>query len=470
MIIMKFGGSSIADAEKVRRVVGLVAEARDRDPVVVVSAHGKTTDRLLEAAQAAGSGAIDISQITGFHRRLLTELGLDPSLCDPLFERLAGFIRGVSLIRELTPRTVDQILAFGEQCSTRILAASMRAEGLPAVAVNSFDIGLETDSRHGSATPLPGIDAAIASNVRAFEGIPVVTGFLGRDAAGSITTLGRSGSDYTASIVGAALEAEEVQIWTDVSGVMTCDPSVDPRARSLAQLSFEEASELAYYGAEVLHPATLVPAIRKGIPVRVLNTIHPQDAGSIILPESALTDSAAKSIVYKEDVCLITVASARLMSAVEILSRAFGILAGAGIGVHMATTSEATVSLVTDRDYDDATISQATRDLEDLGTVQIHRGQAIVCVIGEELKGRVRALEEVFRLLGAKGIKARMVSQSATEINIAVLIRNEEIPTAVTSLHELILNAPPRAVGAPGDISAPPRSPRDQRPASGSGP
>ncbi|TVQ27794.1 MAG: aspartate kinase [Spirochaetaceae bacterium] len=442
MIVMKFGGSSIADAEKVRRAVGLVAEARERAPVVVVSAHGKTTDQLLESARRASLGTIDTSVITGYHQKLLSDLDLEPTLCDDLFDRLQGFIRGVSLIRELTPRTIDQILAFGEQCSTRIVAACMRSQGLPGVAVNSFEIGLETDSRHGAATPLPGIDASLASHLRKIEGIAVVTGFLGKDASGSITTLGRSGSDYTASIVGAALGVEEIQIWTDVSGVMTCDPSVDPRARSLARLSFEEASELAYYGAEVLHPATLVPAIRKGIPVRVLNTMHPADSGSIILPESALTESAAKSIVYKEDVCLITIASARLMSAVEILSRAFGILSDSGIGVHMATTSEATVSLVTDRDYDEQVVSQAMNRLAGLGTAQIYREQAIVCVIGEELKGKVRILEEIFAALGSNGIKARMVSQSATEINIAVLIRNAEIATAVTSLHELILAVP----------------------------
>ncbi len=442
MIIMKFGGSSIADADRVRHAVDLVRASLSRQPVVVVSAHGKTTDYLLAAAHTARGGVIDISAVTDYHARLIADLGIAPTLCDDLFERLEGFVRGVSLIRELTPRTVDQILSFGEQCSTRIVAAHMQQQGMPGVAVNSFDIGLETDSRHGAATPLPGIDASLASHVRAVDGIPVVTGFLGKDASGSITTLGRSGSDFTASIIGAALQVEEVQIWTDVSGVMTCDPSVDPRARSLAQLSFEEASELAYYGAEVLHPSTLVPAIRKGIPVRVLNTMHPEDAGSIILPDSALTPAAAKSIVYKEDVCLITVASARLMSAVEILSKAFGVLSEGGIGVHMAATSEATVSLVTDRDYDEKTIAHALERLDSLGTVQVSRGQAIVCVIGEELKSRVRILEEIFSRLGEQGIKARMVSQSATEINIAVLIRNDEIATAVTSLHELILAAP----------------------------
>ena len=249
----------------------------------------------------------------------------------------------------------------------------------------------------------------------------------------------RSGSDFTASILGAAVSAEEVQIWTDVSGIMTCDPSLDPDAQSLRRLSFDEASELAYYGAEVLHPSTLVPAIHAGIPVRVLNTLRPQDEGTLILPTSVVSERYAKSIVYKEDVNLITTASPRLMSALQILSRAFAILTRHDIGVHMATTSEATVSMVTDHDYSGAIMDAAMHDLSALGEAGVEHGKTIICVVGEELKGRADVLEQVFGSLRARGIKARMVSQSSSEINVAFLVDNSEVQTAVTALHKLIV-------------------------------
>ena len=199
---------------------------------------------------------------------------------------------------------------------------------------------------------MPGIESDLASALRSAEGIAVVTGFLGLSPQGHITTLGRSGSDYSASVLAAAVGAREVQIWTDVDGVMTCDPSVDARARSLPRLSFEEASELAYYGAEVLHPSTIVPAVEKGIPVWVKNTARPHEPGTRIDATSRVTGRMAKSVVYKENVCLITLSTPRLMSAVRVLSRAFEALDGLGIGIHLATTSEATVSMVTDGPYE----------------------------------------------------------------------------------------------------------------------
>jgi aspartate kinase len=329
-------------------------------------------------------------------------------------------------------------MSFGERLSTRIVADALRAAGTPAQPVNAYEIGLMTDGRHGSAAPLPGIEREIAGGLGAVTGVPVVTGFLGRTERGEITTLGRSGSDYSAAILGAALGAEEVQIWTDVSGIMTCDPSVDASAQSLPQLSFNEASELAYYGAEVLHPSTLVPAIRAGIPVRVLNTMRPDDPGTLVVTEPVKTERYAKSIVYKEDVNLITIASHRLMSAVQILSRAFEILSTHDIGVHMATTSEATVSLVTDRDYTGPRLEAALAVLADLGDASAERGKAIICVIGEELRGEVNALGRIFGRLAADGIKAKMVSQSASEINIAFLVDNAEIEASVKALHALM--------------------------------
>ncbi len=448
MIVMKFGGSSLATAEKIRRAAHLVRAERDRDPVVVVSAMGRSTDALLAAAEASLSGEVDTSEIDGFHEGIVDDLGLDRRVVEPLQHGLSSLLHGIALLGELTDRTRDAVMSFGERMSSRVMAAVLGEEGVPATAVNAWDLGLITDSRHGRAAPLPGIEERIAGELGRLALVPVVTGFVAKDGRGSITTLGRSGSDYTASIIGGAAGAGEVQIWTDVDGVMTADPGLVPEARSLPVLSFDEASELAYYGAEVLHPNTLIPAIRRRVPVRVLNTARPDDEGTRIVSEPVLGDLMAKSIVYKEDVSLITLASPRLMSAVELLASAFAVLKELGVAIHMATTSEATVSMVTDRSYDGETLERAREDLSRLATVQMEHDRAIVCVVGEELRGRAGVLARIFEAVSARGIKARMVSQSASEINVAFLVDNREVEPAVRALHDMLTRSRARPISA----------------------
>ncbi len=441
MIVMKFGGSSLGTPLRVRGAIDLVKRELPRNPVVVVSAHGKTTDALLGAARSALAGTVDTTEVEQYHLGLADELEVDHRVVNPLLNQLSQLLHGVCLLGELTPRTLDHVMSFGERMSSRMFAAALGAEGVPATAVNAWDVGLVTTSRHGCAAPLPGIDDRICHEIGKLGLVPVITGFLGKDERGNITTLGRSGSDFSASIIGAALDAEEIQIWTDVNGVMTCDPSLDPRARSLPLLSFNEASELAYYGAEVLHPSTLVPAIRKGVPVRVLNTGQPSDPGTTIVARPVMGDLMAKSVVYKENVCLIGMASPRLMSAVEMLARAFSVLEGHEIGIHMATTSEASVSMVTDRDTSCQVLDAAMDDLRKLGDVEIQSGLAIICVVGEELRGQPRVTGRIFGAVEARGVKPLMVSRSSLAINVAFLARNEEIEPAVLVLHELILGS-----------------------------
>lgn len=442
MIVLKFGGSSIATVEKIKKCISLIAKNQSRNPVVVLSACGKTTDMLLESAyNAERRGIVDTTALEMLHISLVDELELDRRVIEPLLYQLSTLLHGVSLVRELTPRTQDHILSYGERLSTRIIASSLNMEGVPAAAYNAYELGLLTNSQYGSAVPLPESEDLLRKNIRALKLVPIITGFLGKDKSGNITTLGRSGSDYSASIIGAAIDAAEIQIWTDVDGVMTCDPTIDTRARNLPSLSFQEASELAYYGAEVLHPSTLVPAIKKRIPVKVLNTLRENEPGSSILAEPVLTNQIAKSIVYKENVCLISLESPRLMSAVSLLSSAFEVLKECGIGVHMATTSEATVSMVTDTWYNQEILNHAQKKLQKLGEVSFESGKTIICVIGEELKGQVGILGKIFTAVSAQGIKAKMVSQSASEINIAFLVRNEQCVDAVVALHSLLLES-----------------------------
>ncbi|MBI3564930.1 MAG: aspartate kinase, partial [Elusimicrobia bacterium] len=264
MIVMKFGGSSVAGAEKIRRVAAIARARSPRKPVLVVSAFRGVTDDLLALGREALDGERSkVEKLMKQHRAAAAELGVDPAPLEPLFDELAALARGISLIKELTPRTLDRLASFGERWSARLVAAALTKEGVPARAVDAFDAGLLTDDRFGSATPLPEADAALRASLGAVRELPVVTGFIGRTRAGDVTTLGRNGSDYSATILGAALGAEEVQIWSDTDGIMTADPRIVPTAKPLGSLSFAEACELAYYGGKVLHPHTLVPAMAK---------------------------------------------------------------------------------------------------------------------------------------------------------------------------------------------------------------
>lgn len=441
MIVLKFGGSSMGTSEKIKRCAGIVKKQIDGRPVVVVSAHGKTTDGLIESAKKALSGKVDIGQIREYHKGLAGDLKVDWKSISPLIDDLENLLRGISLIRELTPRTLDHVMSFGERTSSRIFAAAMVQEGISAVPVNSYDIGLLTDSRFGSATPLRGIEEKIGRNIAGILEVPVITGFIARDEKHNITTLGRSGSDFTASIIGAAIGAKEIQIWKDVDGVMTADPSVCGSAQNIPVMSFNEASELSFYGAEVLHPSTLVPAMKKKIPVRVANTLKPDEPGTMVLADSKLVNRIAKSIVYKENLCLIHIASPKFNSTTKLLSSTLEILNKHDIGIHIAATSESSVSFVTDQSYSEELLCKASAGLEQIGAVYIEKDKALICVVGEELKGNPKVLGDIFTCVGKAGIKAKMVSQSASEINIAFLVDNPQIISTVINLHNILIRA-----------------------------
>lgn len=444
MIVLKFGGSSLGTSDKIKRCIDIVKKQTDRGPVIVVSAHGKTTNSLIISAQQALTGTVEVDNIRQYHQELASGLEINGELIDPLICKLERLLQGISLIKELTPRTLDHVMSFGERISSCIFAAAMVNAGIPALAVDSYDIGLLTDSNFGNATPLRGAVEEIRANIAGLTGVPVITGFIAKDEKGNITTLGRSGSDFTASFIGAAIDAEEIQIWKDVDGVMTADPFVCNSAQNIPAMSFNEASELSYYGAEVLHPSTLIPAMKKKIPVRVANTMKPEEAGTIILADSNLVRRIAKSIVYKEDLCLIHIVSQKFNSTTRFLTSTLEILDRHNVGIHIAATSESSVSFVTNQSYSEEVLFRASADLEQFGTVSIEKDKALICVVGEELKGNPKVLGDIFTAVGESGIKARMVSQSASEINIAFLVDNSQITDTVTNLHNILKGESPR--------------------------
>jgi aspartate kinase len=442
MIVMKFGGSSVGSAESIRDVCELVKEHRDRHPLVITSAHGKdpakrhdkVTDMLIRAAHDALKGKPDATAIAERQRSLVRDLGLDTALVDPLLEMLGDLLKGICMVEELTPRTLDLVQSFGERMAARVLAGAMEQAGLQATAVDAYDLGLLTDSRYGNAQPDPDCYHEVARRWREFKSnVVVTTGFIAKCGDGHITTLGRGGSDYSATIFGAAIGAEEVQIWTDVSGVMTADPSIIPGASPLPELTFDEAAELAWYGAQVLHPSTILPAVSEGIPVRVLNTMAPQEPGTVIVATSSSPQRVAKSIVYKEDLTLINVTSSRMLMSHGFMAKVFSIFEKYEIVINMIATSEVTITLTTDAGP--SQLEPALEELREFGTVELRDRHAVVCVIGEGMAGARGTAARLFGSLARGGVNVQMISQGAREINVAVCVNNEDIAPAVEALH-----------------------------------
>ncbi len=433
MIVMKFGGSSLATPASINSVAEIVKARLERRPVLVVSAHGGATDILFNLARGAVTGRCDTAGFNSLHENIIAGLGLDSRIIDGEIEELEELLKGISYVKELTPRSLDYIVSFGEKISSKIIAAHLSGSGVPAVACNAYDLGLVTDSHFGGATPLPESETAVTAGLSKIKDrTPVVTGYIAKNSDGDITTLGRHGSDYSASIVGAAVDAEEVQLWTDVDGVMTADPRVVPHARPLGELSFQEASELAYYGAEIIHPSTMVPAVRKKIPIRVLNTYKPDSPGTIVLSECEEKPGTVKAIAYKKGLTLVNVVSTRMLLQHGFVAKLFEIFNQYRIVIDMIATSEISVSLTTDTRHN---ISAAVRELSHFADVSVTEKMAIICVVGEGIPKSLDTPARVFTSLAEKGISVRMISQGATRINLAFLVDDRDAEAAVKILH-----------------------------------
>ncbi|MFI5347331.1 MAG: aspartate kinase [Elusimicrobiota bacterium] len=443
MIVMKFGGSSVAGAEKISRVAGIVRARLASKPVLVVSAFRGTTDDLLALAREALNGDVSrLEAIARRHRDAAAELGVDAAPLEPLLEELAALARGISLLQELTPRTLDRVAAFGERLSVRLVAAAFSKSGIPSRAVDADAAGLITDDRFGSAAPLPEADEALRASFARIAELPVVTGFIGRTRAGEVATLGRNGSDYSATILGAALGAAEIQIWSDTDGIMTADPRLVPAALPLEVLSFAEACELAYYGGKVLHPHTLVPAMRKDIPVRVLNTFKPDHPGTTIVarpPKAAAGASVLKSIAFKRHQLIVSASSPRMTSGPGFLARIFAAFARHEIDVDMIATSEVSVSATTGSERN---VERAVAELSAEFEMNVERGQAVICAVGDGLQSVPGVAADVFSAVRAAGVNVRMISQGASKNNVAFVVDDADVERAVRALHERFFSAP----------------------------
>src|ERR1700720_337831 len=444
MIVMKFGGTSVGDAKAIDRVSSIVQGRLTQRPVVVVSAMSKVTDTLLTMARAAGGGerkaALKLCRpLQERHYNAASEL-LGTALFTQFHEELAGdfesldeLLRGIAAVGELTPRTTDHVAAFGEVLSSKIVAAAFSARGLNGSHVDSRDI-LVTDSNYMQAVPqYDETNERLKTNVQPLldDGkVPVMGGFIGANRAGITTTIGRGGSDFSAALVGAGLGAERIEIWTDVDGILTTDPRICPDARRIKVISFDEAAELAYFGAKVLHPATVLPAIQKNIPVYVLNSRNPSCEGTKITARAPQGRNIFKAIAVKKRITIVDVAAPRMLLAHGFLRAIFEAFDRHQVAVDVVSTSEVSVSLTVDSNQ---SIPALAADLAKLADVKYEGRKAIVCLVGDNLRGAPGVAAKVFGAIPT--INVHMISQGASEINLTFVIEEDDVTEVVRQLH-----------------------------------
>ncbi len=448
MVVQKFGGTSVADPDAIRRLIDIVRTARTRDgrgPAVVVSAMSRVTDALLTIASEAGGAKLEsalghVEQLRERHaaaaRALVTGAELDPLLAhiNEQFDQLAAVSKALGVLREVSPRTLDVVAAMGELLNARLIAAAMVTAGLPGEWVDARRV-IVTNDEYTRAVPLmretnAALKASVLSLVDAGR-VPVIGGFVGATLEGNTTTLGRGGSDYSGALVGAGIDADEIQIWTDVDGMLTADPRIIAEPRLVPRLSFSEAAELAYFGAKVLHPSTILPAVERNIPVRILNSRKPAGEGTIITKEPANSGTLLTALAAKRDVTVVDITSTRMLMAYGFLRRVFEVFERYKTAVDVVTTSEVSVSVtVDDRRHLDA-IAEALREIAE---VTIEPDMALVCAVGDRLRNEPEIAARVIGVL--EEVPLRMISQAASRRNITVILRQADLPHAMHRLHE----------------------------------
>lgn len=440
---MKFGGTSVEDARAFAGVARIVGARRGERPVVVVSAISRFTDALLESIETAAAGDADAalrSLEEHFERHTLVARTLAAGAREELFlevefarRELGELLRRVASDEEPRPPLQDSIVSYGECLSAKLLAALLSERTLPAAYVDARRC-IITDDMHGSATPLN--DETYEHTRRelspllAAGRVPVLGGYIGSTSDGRTTTLGRGGSDYTAALIAAGVGAREIQIWTDVNGVLTADPRVVPHARTIPSLSFAEAAELAYFGAKVLHPKTILPAVIRGIPVRICNSRAPEQPGTGVYFDAEMSPRTVKAIAHKKGVTVLHITSARMLGAYGFLRALFEVFERHRTIVDIVTTSEVSVSLSLE---DTGKVDEIIRDLRPIAAVKVESNLAVVCIVGQELRYTSGVAARIFSTL--RDINVLLISQGASNVNFTFVVAEQEVEETVRRLH-----------------------------------
>lgn len=436
MIVMKFGGSSVANAECIQRAAGIIQAYKDERPVVVLSAMGDTTDHLLEAAEAAVRGIVSIDKIEQLHRNTEQELEIDVPEIHSLLAELKTLLTGISMLHELTRRTRDYLVSFGERLSVRMMAAYLEKEGIPARPRDSWDIGFVSDSKHMDAELLEEVWENVPKCLGKYATgakteIPVVTGFIAKDKNGIITTLGRGGSDLSATMIGAAMRAKEIQTWKDVDGIMTADPRIVKEARPVAEVTYEEAQELALFGSQVLHPRSMIPCRKTDTPVRVKNSYNISSPGTRIVEHHSGARPIVTAVTKVDNVTLIDIQSSRMLGAAGFLAHIFNQFLKWNISIEVIATSEVSVSLTVSSKADLRGLAEDVRRVAD---VSIHEGKSIVTIICDASRSST-ILAKAFGALEKEGINVQMISQGASKVNISMLVDENQANRTVQVIH-----------------------------------
>jgi aspartate kinase len=443
---MKFGGSSVQDSTAIRRVTSIVASRLAEHPLVVVSAMGGITDKLVQVAEVASRGELSLALelLDGIRTRHLQAAGemLEPAAATKFAQALEAYLTDAAALAKLisengaaTPAQHSHMLTFGELLSSVLVAAAFDALGVPSAHADARKL-IVTDSRHPAAAPLAAPTRTklleVIPEILEQKLVPVLGGFIASSDSGEITTLGRGGSDYSAAIIGAALMAERIEIWTDVSGILTTDPRICPKAQRISEISFHEATELACFGAKVLHPATLLPAIEHDIPVAVLNSHKPEDAGTIIRAVAEHGPSAFRAIALKRNISVFNVRAPRPGGSLRFLDALFSLLRWHHLQSELVSISGASASVAVEGSGE---LAKLTSELEALGQVDFQPDMAIICMVGEDIRGRVGIASEVFGVLAAAGINIRMIAQGSSEISVSFVVDGKDAVKSVQQLH-----------------------------------
>jgi len=451
MIVMKFGGTSIEDIPSIERIVGIIKSRLEQQPVVVNSAMGKTTRRLLEIAQLSADGRDEralllLKEVRGYHSDLARGLMPDFEKSDvrttleSYFEELQKLLGGLSVLRELTPRIQDRILSYGELVATTIIASTLQDRGISARWLDARDF-IITDERFTRARPVDeltfrGIQEKVRPLVEAGH-VPVTQGFIGSTRNGDTTTLGFEGSDFTAALAGAALDVSTIEIWKDVNGIMTADPHIFAGARTADTVSFAEASALTFFGAKVLHPGTIAPACRKDIPVNIYNSRQPDAGGTTITAQANEGTNIVKSIAYHMPVCIMNIVSDDHVDPAAFLRAVFDIIDREGIVPRVVTTAGTGIAMAVSASEE---MAHAIEELSRLGTVTIAREKATISLVGENIRTTGDFAPVVFQNLEA--VNVYMVAQGASPISLTFVVDEADVCPVITRLHEAFFREP----------------------------
>ena len=437
-IIMKFGGTSLGGSQQIINTCNIIKSNIRRRPIIVVSAVGGITDKLIDCANRAlvKDPKKELNTIFKIHKNILKNLELDVNILLPTLSKLEKLMNEIHKKHELSTKMMDNVLSFGERLSSLIIAGYLNKIGIDAIRKTSYDIGIITDNKFGFADILEESHDSIMKNIDKESSVIVITGFLGKTKNGEITTVGRNGSDYTASIIGAAIGAEEIQIWTDVDGVRTADPRIIRDAKNIEKISFVEASELAYFGAKILHPKTILPAMDKNIPVKVLNTMNPSHAGTTIIKNCPEDGMDVKAITAKRNVLLINVSSSRMFNSYGFLERIFKIFGKYEISIDLISTSEVTLSLTIENRYSKEILDSMLLELKKIGKITLMKKKAIISLVGRRIGKELGHIGRTFNLLDEHDVEIGCISAGASKTNLSFVVSEADVERVLNLIYD----------------------------------